>query len=133
MGSEFVTVNPNPRLVWFMDYAIDEAAARLRNRDEFKDWLAWSDSWKAGVRVPVSCVDVAQLCYARKGDMVWRALGQLAWAAKEACYSTRESGWLVIRYIADAMITFGVVFPGEDPPVVALEAPPDQMVMVAKK
>jgi hypothetical protein len=55
-------------------------------------------------------------------------LGQLAWGGKEACYSMDKSGWLVIRYIADAMYAFGVTFPENanlllEPPTITAENP----------
>jgi hypothetical protein len=41
----------------------------------------------------------------------FHALGQIAWAAKEACYETPQSTWLVLRYVSDAMIAFNIAFP----------------------
>ena len=113
-------VNPNPRLVALLNYAIDEVSARLHGA-EYGDWLAWAASWKVGERVPGKCVDVANRCFAHKDQLIWHTLGQLAWGGKEACYSTKTGGWLVIRYIADAMCAFGVAFP--DKVAVLLEAP----------
>ncbi len=104
-------INPNPRLVALLGYAIDEVASRLVLRGEYAEWLAWAASWKEGERSPGKCVDVAHRCFEHKEDPIWHTLGQLAWGAKEACYSTKTSGWLVIRYVADAMCAFGVAFP----------------------
>lgn len=103
-------VNPNPRLVWLMDYALAEVTARLRGV-EYSDWLSWAAAWKAGERSPGRCVEVSHSCFDQKEQLVWHSLGQLAWGAKEACYDAPQSGWLVIRYIADAMDAFGVAFP----------------------
>lgn len=86
-------------------------AARLRKGNGHDDWLSWAASWAVGERSPGRCVDVGHECFSHKGDPVWHALGQLAWAAKEACYDTPKSGWLTVFYIADAMIAFGVAFP----------------------
>lgn len=104
--------NPNPRIVELLNYALAEVVLRLRG-DEYADWLSWAAAWKAGGRFPVTCVDVAHRCFEHKEDVVWHALGQLAWAGKEACYDGPKSGWLVIRYIADAMVAFGVTFPSD--------------------
>ena len=116
-----ITVNPNPRLVALMNYAIDEVTSRLRYREEYRDWLNWAAAWKDGQRSPQACVDISHRCSAQKNDPVWHTLGQLAWGAKEACYSAPTSGWLVIRYIADAMCAFGVAFP--DTAATLLEPP----------
>ena len=117
------TVNPNPKLVGLMDYALDEVVARLRYQSEFREWLDWASAWKDGQRSPQACVDISQRCREgeRKDDLVWPTLAQLAWGAKEACYSAPTSGWLVIRYIADAMCAFGVAFP--DKAATLLEPP----------
>jgi hypothetical protein len=112
--------NPNPRIVALLDYALDEILPKL-HKDEYAEWIGWAASWKAGRRTPQTCVDIGHFCFSHKGwgldgnaiEPVWHCLGQLAWAAKEACYSTPASGWLVIRYIADAMIAFGIAFPIE--------------------
>jgi hypothetical protein len=64
------------------------------------DWLNWAYRWLEGVRSPAACVDVAH--------RVCSGLGQIAWAAKESCYDTPQSGWLVMRYIADAMLSLGL-------------------------
>jgi hypothetical protein len=116
--------NPNPRIVALIDYALDEVTARLSQNAEYRDWLEWAASWKAGRRTPQNCVDVAHRCFER-GKMdeltMWHTLGQLAWGAKEACYSAPTSGWLVVCYIADAMVAFGIAFP--DKPPVALDRP----------
>lgn len=135
-------INPNPRLVWFMNYALDEVTARLSRKDEYAKWLAWAASWKSGVRSPGACVDISHFCFSHKGwgfdgkavDPVWYTLGQLTWGAKEACYDTPTSAWLVIRYIADAMIAFGVAFPDEgfpllDPPTITIENPVEMAKM----
>lgn len=108
---KLLAINPNPRLVWLMNYAIDEIVVKLSWQDRFEVWLTWAASWKAGERSPGICVDVAHRCFAHKGDPAWHCLGQLAWGAKEACYDNPTSGWLVIRYIADAMVAFGLAFP----------------------
>ncbi len=116
-------VNPNPRLVAFINYAIDEVVAKLRYQDEFREWLDWAASWKYGERSPQACVDISHRCakHARENPLVWPSLGQLAWGAKEACYSAPTSGWLVIRYIADAMHAFGVSY--SDKAATLLEPP----------
>jgi hypothetical protein len=125
--------NPNPRIVALLNYAIDETIPKLSTPFLYKQnwgkWLEWAAEWKAGVRSPQNCVDIAHWCFGHKGwgpdgkttDPVSNALGQLAWAAKEACHSTPTSGWLVIRYIADAMVTFCIAFPMKGLP--ALEPP----------
>lgn len=107
-------INPNPKLVWFINYAIDEVTARLSNKGEHGEWLAWASSWKEGRHSPATCVDIAHHCFKDKEDSVQHCLGQIAWGAKEACYNTPASGWLVIRYIADALIAFGVAFPNNE-------------------
>jgi hypothetical protein len=132
-----MTIAPNPRLVWFINFAIDEITARLHKKDDYDEWLSWAASWKEGRRSPAQCVRVAHECFRHKGwgidgkgtDPVWHTLGQLAWGAKEACFSTPQSGWLVIRYIADAMVAFGVGFsedglPLLQPPTVDIEVHP---------
>jgi hypothetical protein len=106
-------IKPDPRLVQLIDYAIEEITPHL-TRKEYASWLEWADSWKRGERSPRSCVDAANRCFNQKEQLVWHTLGQIAWGAKEACYSAPKSGWLVIRYVADAMVAFGVAFP-EDP------------------
>ncbi len=116
----FTTVKPNPRLVRLVSYAIDEVAASL-DEGEWSEWLAWASSWKAGQRQPQACVDISHRCFRDRENDIGHCLGQIAWAAKEACYETTESGWLVIRYIADAMVAFGVAFPAEG---LALLEPP---------
>lgn len=96
--------------------------------------LGWAASWKAGRRSPAACVNISHFCFKHKGwgidgngtDPVWHTLGQLAWGAKEACYNTPQSGWLTIRYIADAMVAFGIAFPDEglamlDPPTITVK------------
>lgn len=121
-------VRPNPKLVALMDYAIDEIVAKIRYQDEFADWLEWAAAWRSGQRAPQICVDISHRCTAgeRKHSLVWPTLAQLAWGAKEACYSAPTSGWLVIRYIADAMHNFGVAFPDKgltllEPPTIEVE------------
>lgn len=113
-------VNPNPRLVWLMDYALGEVSTKLRGQVEFSEWLEWAQAWKDGQHSPQACVDISHQC--RKGErrdsIIWPTLGQLSWGAKEACYSTPTSGWLVIRYIADAMHAFGVAFPDNAAPLI---------------
>lgn len=97
-----------------MNYAIDEIVIRLLHREEYEPWLAWASEWKAGERMPAHCVKVGRYCLNKAREQqngTWHCLGQLAWAGKEACYNIPTSGWLVIRYIADAMVAFGVPFP----------------------
>jgi len=128
-------VNPNPRLVWFMNYAIDEVTTRLDKKGEYSEWLGWASSWKAGKRSPQACVDISHFCFdhpdhkgwgldGKATNPIWHTLGQLAWGAKEACYDTPKSGWLVVRYIADAMVAFGVAFPDEGLPMLEPPLPP---------
>jgi hypothetical protein len=112
---EIAQIDPDPRFVYLLNFAIDAVTEKLHWRDEYAAWLGWAASWKDGDRSPQSCVDIANKCFANRGDPVRHALGQLAWAAKECCYSTEQSGWLVIRYIADAMIAFGIAFPDKMP------------------
>lgn len=119
-----IRINPNPWLVALVNYAIDEIAQRLSRRDEYAEWLEWAKSWKAGRRSPEACVNVAHRCFdhAKNAQFsIGHTLGQIAWGAKEACYDVPQSGWLVVRYIADAMIAFGVTFPKEA--MSALEPP----------
>lgn len=103
-------IKPNPKLVALMDYAIDEVVARLHNKEEYREWLEWAAAWKGGQRSPQACVDISHLAQSNY-EIIGPSLSQLAWGAKEACYSAPTSGWLVIRYIADAMHAFGVAFP----------------------
>lgn len=116
--------NPNPRVVALMDYAIDQIAPRLSRDDKYADWLAWAARWRSGERSPRDCVDASHRCSERHqtDDLgMWPTLAQLCWGAKEACYSGPTSGWLTIRYIADAMVAFGITFPESG--VAALEPP----------
>lgn len=119
-------VNPNPRLVALMDFAIDEIVAKIRYQDEFAEWLAWAADWKSGKRAPQACVDISHRCREgdRKNNLVWPTLAQLSWGAKEACYSAPTSGWLVVRYIADAMHNFGIAYPDRllEPPTINAES-----------
>ena len=103
-------IDPNQRLVWFVDYAIDAVVDKLYPKEKYLVWLDFAEEWKNGNRSPARCVDAAHKCFEHKGP-TWHTLGQLAWGAKEACYDTPQSGWLVVRYIADAMVAFGVAFP----------------------
>jgi hypothetical protein len=116
---EVIRINPNPNLVALMDYALDEILQRLPRDKKFDFWREWAAAWKAGERSPGKCVAISHKC--PKQEPIWHTLGQLAWGAKEACYSTPTGGWLVIRYIADAMADWGVAFP--DGPLLALEPP----------
>ena len=142
--------NPNPRIVALLSYAIDEILPRLSTpfyKEHSGKWLEWAVAWQAGHRSPQNCVDVAHWCFAQKGrgldgqatDPVSHALGQLAWGAKEACYNAPTSGWLVIRYIADAMVSFGVAFPADglnalEPPTLDLEnsRPGERLIEAAR-
>lgn len=120
-------IDPDPRIVWLMDYAIDHITPRLQSpsmREVYAPWLKWAQRWRKGERSPAECVAIAEECFAN--DL--HSLGQLAWGAKEACYSTPTSGWLVIRYIADAMVAFGIAFPDE--PLPALAPPPSSDVFL---
>lgn len=114
-------INPDPRFVWLMNFAIESIAAKLYSEDEYSAWLNWAATWRAGTRSPQACVAVAHKCFQHKNSPIWHTLGQLAWGARECCYSSPQSGWLVVRYIADAMIAFGVAFPDESVP--ALHSP----------
>ena len=127
---EEMTPNPNPRIVALLDFALSEVIEQLGRKNEYADWLAWAREWRAGDHYrPRRCVNVAHRCFEHKGwgldgkatNPVWHALGQLAWGAKEACYNAPKSGWLTLRYIADAMIAFGIAFP--DRPLLALDRP----------
>lgn len=128
--TEISRIDPNPRIVWLMDYALDAIIPRLRGQigNDFAPWIEWAKAWRAGQRSPQRCVDVAHECFARKDDdPLAHTLGQLAWGAKEACYSSPTSGWLVIRYIADAMVAFGIAYPDDHslmlgPPAAMLSA-----------
>jgi hypothetical protein len=105
-------VNPNPRIVALMDYALDQITTTLYHKEKYPQWLEWAAGWKKGERLPAKCVRVARIYLdERHGNPVKHCLGQLCWAAKEACYNLPNSGWLVIRYIADAMVAFGIAFP----------------------
>lgn len=108
-----VMPHSDSKLVAFVNYALEQVAARIGpQKTAAAFWLAWSDEWLAGRRSPAQCVDVAHQCFAMSDDgPLWHALGQLSWGAKEACYSEKNSAWLVIRYVADAMVAFGVAFP----------------------
>lgn len=111
-------VNPNPRLVALLNFALAEVISKLHG-PKYAAWIEWAQAWDNGERQPGRCVDIAHKCFAHKIpglngeriDPLWHTLGQLAWGAKEACYTTPTSGWLVIRYIADAMTAFGIAFP----------------------
>ena len=120
-------INPNPRLVWLLNYAIGEIEPRLWRKDEYSDWLSWAVSWKNGEHSPAKCVNVANRCFEHKDNPIFHCLGQLAWGAKEACYDVPQTGWLVVRYIADAMVAFGVAYPKDagiflDPPTIDISA-----------
>jgi hypothetical protein len=120
-------ISPNPRLITLMEFALGETLQRLSHDKEFDFWREWAAAWVAGdqfERSPQRCVDVSLKCPPQ--EIVWHTLGQLAWGAKEACYDTPTNGWLVIRYIADAMLAWGVHFPDE--PILALEPPTSDMV-----
>lgn len=106
--------NPDPRLVTMLDFAIDQVSARITSKKDYSDWLEWAAEWQTGRHAPQQCIDVAHRCFDRaKKDQLtmWHTLGQLAWGAKEACYSTKSSPWYVLFYIADAMIAYGIAFP----------------------
>ena len=118
-----IRVEPDRRLVFLISYAIDQVTPKLRDRKQWAPWLEWADSWKSGRHSPAACVSVAHQCFENKGNPIGHTLGQIAWGAKEACYSTPKSGWLVIRYIADAMVAFSVAYPEQgvpllDPPTI---------------
>lgn len=123
----FITINPNPRLVALMNYALDEVVAKLRYREEHREWLEWAAAWKAGQRSPQACVSISHKMTSHKDEFgqacpVRHTLGQLAWGAKEACYSHPQAGWLVVRDIADAMHVFGVAY-SDKAAAVLLEPP----------
>lgn len=103
--------NPNPQLVALISYAIGQVSPRLSGMlaEDYAPWLLWAARWSSGERSPQACVDVAHKCF--DDTSLGHTLGQLAWGAKEACYTTSNSPWLVMRYVADAMVAFGVAFP----------------------
>jgi hypothetical protein len=103
-------VDPDPRLVSLIDRALDEVLTRLYgdHLTRYAEWIAWARRWRAGEHSPAPCVAAS---HSAKDDGIGKALGQLAWGAKEACYSTPKSGWLVIWYVADTMMFWGVAFP----------------------
>ena len=103
-------VNPDPRLESLINYALKAILPKLPGH-EYDFWREWALQWIGGVRSPALCVEIGRQCFAKEEQLVWHTLGQLAWGAKEACYRLPQSGWLVIRYIGDAMADFGISFP----------------------
>lgn len=141
---EVAEVNPDPRTVALISYAVEQVESHLHQKEEYGEWLEWAASWKSGKHSPGTCVDAANLCFAHKGwgidgkgtHPIWHTLGQLCWGAKEACYSTPKSGWLVIRYIADAMVAFGIAFPENglrllDAPMIDAKVEPPRLKITA--
>lgn len=112
---EHMSVNPDPRFVWLIDYAIDAVSSEIHDRKPYAAWFAWAADWRAGKRSPQACVDASHACRDIDDFGVSGSLAQIAWGAKEACYSAPKSGWLALRYVADAMIAFGVAFPAASP------------------
>lgn len=122
---------PDPKLVALMDFAINQVSPRLIGA-EYGFWVAWAQDWLSGRRSPAMCVQIARDCFDKTDDgPIWHALGQLCWAAKEACYSAKQSHWLVIRYVADAMIAFGVTFPQRGPFAIVLAGGANDQARVA--
>lgn len=105
------SIRPNPKLVALVTYACEHVAQRLLGQDAYAEWLAWELRWNNRTSNPGDCVAVAQGCFAHKSGLFFPTLGQLCWAGKEAFYSTDTGGWLVLRYVADAMATFAIAFP----------------------
>lgn len=103
-------ISPDARLVSLIDRALDEVLSRLYGDHftKYAEWIAWARRWQGGEHSPQACVDASR---SAKDDGIGKCLGQLAWGAKEACYSTPKSGWLVIWYVADTMMFWGVAFP----------------------
>ena len=94
-----------------VSWGVHAAASRVGDA-QYDEWHDWARRWLDGERSPGACVAVASWCFEhRPRTPVFQALGQLAWAGKEACYNTPASGWLAVRYVADAMIVFNVAFP----------------------
>lgn len=116
---EATRVNPNPRIVAFVDFALKQVMAQLtHDRSRYETWFQWASSWLDGEHAPGACVRVGRHYLSQRGsNPVAHCLGQLAWAGKEACYSASKSGCLVTRYIADAMIAFGVASPDKTLPL----------------
>jgi hypothetical protein len=108
-----VRMAPDARLVTLVSHACEQVIPMVRSMDQAAGWTDWAERWIAGDRQPGMCVSVAHDCFEshKRGYLAGGALGQLAWAAKEACYETPTSPWLVIRYVADAMIAFGIAYP----------------------
>src|SRR5260370_42569550 len=110
---------PDPKLVALVSWAI-AAVARKVYASEYAPWLHWAGTWEKGKRNPCACVDMGEWCFSHRDPgkdggvgPAYHALGQIAWAAKEACYTTPQSGWLVVRYIGDARRAYGIGFPAD--------------------
>jgi hypothetical protein len=129
----FHQINPNQRLVRLLNFALDGVIEKICHQPKYEKWLKWASEWKSGQYSPQQCVDISHLCRDGRDKidlMVWGPLAQLAWAAKEACYSTPKGGWYVLFYIADAMIAFGVAFP-DDTSLLRLDAPTEDAKPIA--
>lgn len=100
-------IRPDEQMCRLIDWAIDEAMLRLPDSACGPVWREWAQSWIQGERSPAACVFAAH----KSSSLVASPLSQIAWGAKEACYTTPTSRWLVLRYVADAMAAIGAEFP----------------------
>lgn len=117
---EIYRVDPYEPLVRLVSWAVSEVVETrhiLSSVEGSSEWMGWANSWLDGKRQPGDCVRIAGQCFDKAksnehhAPHINHALGQLAWAAKEACYHTPQTGWLAVRYIADAMLVFGIACP----------------------
>lgn len=104
---DVIEIQPNANLVRIVSWAISVVQPKLT--DTAEPWRKWASAWLVGQRQPGACVNMARWCFSQHTEL-FHALAQIAWAAKEACYTTRQSPWLVLRYVGDAMIAFNVAF-----------------------
>jgi hypothetical protein len=106
-------INPNPKITWMIDYALKSILPKLFDK-EHEFWIEWANDWLNGERNPARCVRIANRCFDKESQILCgHTLGQLAWGAKESCYNVPQSGWLALRYVADAMVAYGIAFPDE--------------------